>query len=68
MSSFYEDVLALMVKFFGKDTAKIMRTAYDEDRPRELLQVARDMLSEVLGPKNVGTYLVPIMKKYHIRG
>lgn len=58
------DIVNLIKSFFGDESAKMLRSMFAENNPDELIEVARDMMSKLLGLENAEKHLGAIRIKY----
>ncbi len=58
------DIVNLITSFFGEETGNLVGKISEGQSPQELIKVAEDMLSKLLGPENSKKQLQPIYNKY----
>jgi hypothetical protein len=66
MTDLKEEVVHLLGKFFGDDIIHGIERSYDNDRPEELIELATNMLSGLLGENMAKKNLQPILSKYNV--
>jgi len=66
MADFKEEVTNLLGLFFNAKLLANINRSYDDEHPEELIELAIDMLSGMLGEDVAKRRLQPIMVKYHL--
>lgn len=66
MNSLKEDVTEILGKFFSGNIIHGINKYYDDDHPEELIELATNMLSGMLGETMAQKYLEQILNKYHL--
>jgi hypothetical protein len=65
MENLKNDVIKILSVNFGEETGKLAIKFYDEDHPEELVEVAEEMMTKLIGPLNAQKQLQPVYKKYN---
>jgi|GEM_PF-6194855 len=66
MADFKEEVTGLLGKFFSDELLHDIKKYYDNEHPEELVDLANNMLSGLLGDDMAHKSLQPILSKYHL--
>ena len=66
MADFKEEISYLLGQFFSVDLLHDINIYYDNDHPEELIDLAKNMLSGLLGDDMAQRRLLPIIAKYHL--
>jgi len=66
MNSLKEDVTEILGKFFSGNIIHGINKYYDDDHPEELIELATNMLSGMVGETMAQKYLEQILNKYHL--
>ncbi len=64
-SNLKSEVIALLTPIFGEGLRDNIERMYDEKEEEELIEVANDMLTPIMGEKNTRKIIANLLKNHH---